>query len=46
VRPAKILVGKKTVYFLQYAKKVKELSADEREIRLKWLADAKLAASH
>jgi len=41
---AKILVGKNTVYFLQYAKKVKELSADERETWLKWLGDARLSA--
>jgi hypothetical protein len=43
---AKILLGKNTVYFLQYAKKVKELSADERDTWLKWLGDAKLAGTH
>ena len=43
---AKILVGKRTVYFLQYAKKVKELPAHERDTWLKWLAEAKLGDSH
>jgi hypothetical protein len=41
---AKILLGKNIVYFLQYAKKVKELSADERNTWLTWLSDAQLGA--
>jgi hypothetical protein len=42
---AKILVGKRTVYFLQYAKKGKELSADERDTWVNWLGEAKLGGS-
>jgi hypothetical protein len=43
---AKIFLGKSTFYTLQYAKKVKELSADERETWLKWLDAATLTVGH
>ena len=39
---AKILLGKHTLYTVQYAKKVKELPADERDTWLKWFGDVKL----
>jgi len=42
VEIAKILLGTKTFYKVSYTKKVKELSADERDIWINWLGDAKL----
>ncbi|MGD0632065.1 MAG: hypothetical protein ABR987_22255 [Terracidiphilus sp.] len=46
VEIAKILIGKKTFYILQYAKKVKELSPDERDTWLKWLGDVQFTNQH
>lgn len=45
VEIAKILLGKSTFFTVQYAKKVKELSADERDTWLKWFNDTTLTTA-
>jgi hypothetical protein len=46
IQIGKILLGKKTLYFVQYAKKAKELPADDRATWLKWLGEVTLTFAH
>jgi hypothetical protein len=45
VEIAKIFLGKNTFFTVQYAKKVKELSAEERATWLKWFGDTTLTGA-